>query len=295
MLSALRQNRKHRLRDPFSLYVGKVMHQRMKPRAHRFTYDVFSLVIDLDRLAEAQRASAIFSVDRFNLLSFRQQDHGGGTPDGLADYIRSLLAPAGAADAGKTILLLCYPRVLGYVFNPLTVYYCLDANGRLGALVYEVSNTFGQRHTYVAPVTPNEAHGAEIWQARDKLFYVSPFLDMAMRYKFRVSVPDDLLRLRILEEDCEGPILSATFAAERQPAGTWPLLKAFASVPLMTIKVVAAIHFEAARLWLKGVRLVERPAPPHAVSYLPAKSLGKTMPLTDHSRAALLSRPEEVQ
>ena len=283
------------MRDPFSLYVGKVMHQRMKPRAHRFTYNVFSLVIDLDRLNEAQRASAIFSIDRFNLLSFRQKDHGNGMPNGLADYIRSLLAPAGAANAGATILLLCYPRVLGYVFNPLTVYYCLNADGRLSALVYEVSNTFGQRHTYVAPVAPDETHGGEVWQDRDKLFYVSPFLDMAMRYKFRVSIPDDLLRLRILEEDQDGPILSATFAAERQPSGTWPMLKAFLGVPLMTLKVVAAIHYEAARLWLKGVRLVNRPAPPHAVSYLPTLNASKTMPLTDRPRAALLAIPEDVQ
>jgi DUF1365 family protein len=250
-----------------SLYSGRVMHARMKPVSHRFTYRVFSLLIDVDRLSEASRMSPFFSVARWNLLSFSPKDHGPRDGSSLRAHIDALLAKAGLADQGGRVLLLCYPRVLGFVFNPLSIYYCYDAQERLSALVYEVRNTFGQSHSYVAPISGGEVAASGVRQERDKLFYVSPFLDMTMRYHFRLQPPGDELRVRILETDAEGPILAATFSGTRADLRTGALLKAFFAMPLLSFKIVGAIHYEALRLWLKGLRLTPRPAPPEPASY----------------------------
>lgn len=243
-----------------SLYRGEVMHARMKPVAHRFTYRVFSILIDVDRLAEAHRLSPVFSVGRWNLLSFSPKDHGPRDGSSLRNHVEQLLAPAGLDLRGGRALLLCYPRIFGFTFNPLSIYYCYDAQERLVALVYEVRNTFGQSHAYVAPIAPGEAAAVGVRQERDKIFYVSPFLDMTMRYRFRLQPPGETLKVRILESDAEGPILAATFSGRRSEATSANLLAAFLSVPLLTFKVVAAIHWEALRLWIKGLRLVPRPA-----------------------------------
>lgn len=250
-----------------SLYVGPVMHARLKPKPHRFVYDVFSLLIDLDRLDEADRASRLFSVGRFNLVSFRQSDHGSG--DGpLAAEIRGHLGRAGVDLKGGRILLLCYPRILGYVFNPLATYWCYGTDGALKAVVYEVTNTFKERHAYVAPVLGGQLTPAGLRQTRDKLMYVSPFLDMGMEYAFRLRPPGESVRLRILESDDEGPILSATFAGERRSLTGRTLAGLLARLPLMTLKVTAAIHYEALRLWLKGISLADHPpAPANATSF----------------------------
>ncbi len=249
-----------------SLYVGTVMHARLKPKPHRFSYRVFSLLIDLDRLKEAGRVSRLFSIGRFNLASFHERDHGDGR-GGLAARVRSALAASGVDLGGGRILLLCYPRILGYVFNPLATYWCYDAGGALKAIVYEVTNTFRERHSYVAPLRDGEASQAGLRQARDKLLYVSPFLDMAMSYAFRLRPPGDDVRLRILESDADGPILSATFAGQRVALSGSSLLRQCARVPFLTLKVIAAIHWEALRLWAKGIRLAEHPpAPASAMS-----------------------------
>ena len=247
---------------PAALYFGKVMHARLKPVAHRFSYSVFSLLIDIGALDAAGRQSVFFSVNRFNLLSFKERDHGDGAARGLAAHIAGVLAQAGVRLPGGRTELLCYPRVLGFVFNPLSVFYCYDADGALGALIYEVRNTFGDKHSYVAPVRAGELGGAGLRQERDKLFYVSPFLDQKLRYRFRLTPPGDRLALRILETDAAGPIFAAAFSSARADLTTGVALRAFVSLPLMTLKVVAGIHYEALRLWLKGARFHSRPAPP---------------------------------
>ena len=155
---------------PACLYVGEVMHARLKPFVHRFAYRVFSLLIDLDRLDAAGRLSRVFSVDRGNLVSFRQSDHGprDGTP--LAAHARALMAEAGRDVEGGRVLLLCYPRIFGYAFNPLAVYFVYDRAGVLAGAIYEVRNTFGQMHTYVAPVRQGELDVSGLKQERDKIF-----------------------------------------------------------------------------------------------------------------------------
>ena len=242
-----------------ALYFGDVMHARLKPMGHRFSYRVMSLLIDLDRLDDADRQSRLFGVNRAALYSFNEADH--GMRDGSPCAATRSAAPPGTASTspGGRVLLLCYPRLLGYTFNPLSAYFCYRADGELALIIYEVRNTFGDIHAYVLPVKPGEISDAGVRQQQEKLFYVSPFVEMAMRYHFRVSPPGQTVKLRILETDREGPLLAATFNGRRRALTTAALLRSFFALPLVTLKIVAAIHWEALRLWLKGARLVPRP------------------------------------
>ena len=241
-----------------ALYVGEVMHARLKPMGHRFSYRVMSLLIDLDRLAAADRQSPLFGVNWAALYSFSEADHGERDGSPLRAYAQRCAAAHGIELSGGRVLLLCYPRLLGHTFNPLSVYFCYRADGELALLIYEVRNTFGEIHPYVLPVQPNQISTAGVRQQQDKLFYVSPFVEMAMRYHFRVLPPDRQVKLRILETDREGPLLAATFNGRRRALNTAELLRVFCALPLVTLKIVAAIHWEALRLWLKGARLVPR-------------------------------------
>ncbi len=253
--------------EPVSLVVGKVMHARMKPVAHRFAYDVFALLIDLDRLDAAGTRSRLFGVNAAAPVSFHERDHGPCDGSSLRAYIAGILAPEGIDLEGGRVLLQCYPRVFGTVFNPLSVYFAYARTGDLAAVVYEVRNTFGQRHSYVAPVAAGELSEAGLRQERDKLFYVSPFNGMTMRYHFRVRPPTSAFAMRILETDDGGPLLAATFTGRVKPLTTRALVSALVDVPLLTLKVVAGIHWEALKLWIKGMRLVDRPPAPPALSY----------------------------
>jgi DUF1365 family protein len=252
--------------DAAALYQGHVMHARMKPKQHRFSYGVYALLIDVDRLDEAGRLSRFFSVGRRNLLSFRAEDHGdaGATP--LGAHVRKLLSAAGPGPHAARIVLLCYPRVLGFVFNPISVYFAYDAADRLIGAVYEVRNTFGDMHAYVAPVAAGELSEAGLRQERDKLLHVSPFMDMPMRYRFRIRPPGGEVSIRILETDSEGPVLAAAFLGKFTELTTRNALTAFCRIPLLTVKVVAGIHYEAMKLWFKGMRFFTRPAPPPPAS-----------------------------
>lgn len=241
-----------------ALYVGTVMHQRMKPVSRRFAYRVFSVLLDLDRLADASRASAFFSINRFNMLSLHEKDHGPRDGSNLRQHIDTLLEREGIPSPAR-ILLLAYPRVLGYAFNPLSVYYAFDAERKPTAIVYEVRNTFGGLHTYVEPVRPDQISEGGIRQDRRKEFYVSPFLPMELHYFFRMLPPGEDVRVRILEKDTEGPVLSATFSGTRKPFTTASLLRASAAVPLLGFKIFGAIHLEAFNIWRKRVPFHARP------------------------------------
>ncbi|MGO7154868.1 DUF1365 domain-containing protein [Rhizobium leguminosarum] len=256
------------------LYVGEIMHQRMKPFGHRFRYRVFSLLVDLDRLDEAGRLSMLFSVNGRNLVSFQEKDHAETRNTSLRAYADRLLAEAGL-DRADRILLVCYPRILGYVFNPLSVYHAYDAAGAVIAMIYEVRNTFGERHSYVCPVGRGEMSESGLRQSCDKLFHVSPFIGMAARYHFRMLPPGKEIRWRILETDSEGPLLSATFSGRQVPLTNASLLGLTARIPILTFKIMTGIHWEALKLWLKGARYVSRPAPP------PEVSVRQTRPLAE--------------
>ena len=243
------------------LYFGEVMHARLKPMGHRFNYRVMSLLIDLDRLDIADRQSRLFGVNRPALYSFNERDHGERDGSSLGAYARHRASEHGIDLTGGRVLLLCYPRLLGFTFNPLAVYYCYRADGELALAIYEVRNTFGDIHAYVLPVRPGELSEAGLRQQQEKLFYVSPFIDMPMRYHFRLSPPGADVKLRVLETDGSGPLLAATFHGRRRELTSAQLLRSFFALPLVTLKIVAAIHWEALRLWVKGARLVPRPAP----------------------------------
>jgi uncharacterized protein len=271
------------------LYPGDVMHARMKPRPHRFAYKVFCLLIDLDRLDRAARLSPFFSIGRFNLLSFNPADHGPGWQDSrrqpdLKTHVAALLAEAGQSGPVGRVLLLCYPRLLGFVFNPISVYFIYDPEGCPSALVYEVRNTFGEMHTYVCPITEGQMSEAGIRQERDKLFYVSPFMSQQMRYRFRILPPGPRVSVRILETDNEGPILAATFTGRQTGLTSAAIVKACVSLPFMTLKVVAGIHWEAMKLWFKGIEFYNRPPPPSPVSF---RDPDPERTDAHHSRAAI--------
>jgi uncharacterized protein len=241
-----------------ALYFGEVMHARLRPVGHRFSYRVMNLLIDLDRLDVADRLSRLFGVNRAALYSFHETDHGDRDGSSLRGYAQRCAAAHGVDLTGGRVLLLCYPRLLGYAFNPLSVYFCYRAEGNLGLVIYEVRNTFGEIHAYAVPIKPGEISAAGIRQSQDKRLYVSPFIEMATRYHFRIAPPGSMVRLRILETDQAGPLLAATFHGRRRALTTGRLLRSFFSLPLVTLKILAAIHWEALRLWSKGVRLVPR-------------------------------------
>jgi len=189
----------------------------------------------------------------------------------LRAYADNLVEKAGLPRPAR-IQLLAYPRILGYVFNPLSVYYCHGADGGLTALIYEVRNTFGERHTYVCPVEPGQTSAAGIRQERSKIFYVSPFIDLGARYHFRMLPPGDAVRLRILETEAGKPLLSATFAGEARPLTTPVLAGLLARLPFMTLKIMAGIHWEALKLWAKGAKFHSRGKPPATVSCSDARN-----------------------
>jgi DUF1365 family protein len=269
-----------------ALYVGDVMHARLKPIGHRFSYRVMSLLIDLDRLADADRQSPLFGVNRAALYSFHEADHGKRDGSSLRAYAQRCAGERGIDLTGGRVLLLCYPRLFGYTFNPLSVYFCYRADGELALLIYEVRNTFGDIHPYVLPVRSGEISDAGVRQQHDKLFCVSPFIEMAMRYHFRVLPPGQRVQLRILEADREGPVLAATFNGSRRALNTKELLRTFFGLPLVTIKIMAAIHWEALRLWLKGARLVPR----HGAAFDTGLAAGKS---NDYTSPALSSHVKD--
>lgn len=242
-----------------ALYVGKVTHHRLRPRRHRLAYDVFYLLLDLDEVETLAASSRLLRLGRRGLISFDACDHGDGSEVPLRLQVERHLRSTGLVPDGGPIRLLTLPRILGYAFNPISVYFCHRRTGALSAVLYEVTNTFGDRHSYLIPVENPEP---PIRQSSRKALHVSPFLDMDMHYTFHLRPPEELFKLAVTTHDTHGPILVATFAAARRELTDKTLARVLAGYPLMTLKVIAAIHWQAMLLWLKGVAVRPRPAPP---------------------------------
>jgi DUF1365 family protein len=246
--------------DASGLYAGHVMHRRLRPGRHRLRYRLFMLLLDLDDLDGLDRRLRFFSRNRRNLFSFRDRDHGAGTAEPLRAQMERHMDEAGLAPDGGPIRLLTMPRIFGFAFNPLSVFFCHRRDGTLAAILYEVNNTFGERHSYLLPVEPGTA--LPIRQASPKAFHVSPFMGMDMAYAFRVTPPGGRLAITIVGADGQGPLITAALTADRRPLTDGALLGAFMAYPLLTLKVVAGILWEALKLWTKGVPIHDRPPPP---------------------------------
>jgi DUF1365 family protein len=234
-----------------AIYEGDVLHVRRRPRAHRLRYRVFSLLLDLDELGDLSKSLRLFGYNRAAVFSFWDRDHGLGEAGGLKGWLSDRLEDAGIRSAGMRIRVLCYPRIFGYVFNPLTVYFCETADRDCRAILYEVSNTFGERHTYIISVEDGGA-GIERHTCRKRM-YVSPFMPMDCTYRFDIAPPGEDVRIGIHEEDADGPLFFASFRGRRRTLSDGALLRVLFRYPLMTLKVIGAIHWEALRIWLKGV------------------------------------------
>lgn len=257
--------------DPFTprIFVGRVMHLRLRPKRHQFRQRVFCLYLDVDRLEETAAGLRALRLDRFGLFAFHRRDHGPRDGSDLRPWVDDRLSEAGLAPAAR-VMLLSFPRMLGYAFNPLSIYYCFDRNGALSALIYEVKNTFGDQHAYALPAGP--AEGGAHRQAQDKEFFVSPFIDMEKTYRFAAPSPGARLAVRIEETDRDGPYLLATWNGAAEPLTDGRLLRRFCAQPLMTLGVILGIHWHALRLFLKGVRFLGHPGADKIVVKRPTRS-----------------------
>ncbi len=254
-----------------AIYVGEVGHERARPRRHSLRYRVFMLLLDLDELEALDRRLKRFSLGRCNLLSFHERDHGAGEGQSLKDSVRAKLAAEGIDLPDARISLLCMPRVLGHGFNPLSVYFCHDSEGRLAAIVHAVRNTFGQRHDYVLPVRGER--GGWVRQASAKAFHVSPFMPMELRYVFEIAPPGPAVHVGVDVFDGDGLMLSASFAGQRVEMTDKALTRAVLGHPLQMLGVLAGIHWEALKMVLKGFGLFGSPSP-SGLSPLPQEKGG---------------------
>jgi uncharacterized protein len=251
-------------------YRNRTVHVRYAPFRRAFQYELFQLFLDIDRLAETDRALSLLAVNRAGLFAFHQKDHGPKDGSPLRPWAEALWQAEGVELDGGQIWLLCFPRMLGYVFNPISVWFGYAPDGALRGVIYEVRNTFGESHCYVT-ATPGEKHGAV------KKFHVSPFMAVEGQYHFAVRAPDERFALRI-ENRVDGELRHlATLAGQRRPLTDAALWSVAFGMPLMTLKVTAAIHWQAFWLWLKGARYHKRPLAPETPATA-AAPLGQALP-----------------
>ncbi len=248
-----------------ALYCGRVVHKRLKPFLHELTYRVFSLLVDIDRVGDTARNCRFLGYNRPSLISFYDKDHGLRDGGPLRPWVEAQMRERGIDLQGGPIRLLCFPRVWGYTFNPLAIYYCYDPQGNLGTVLYQVSNTFGEWHGYLLKVEsdPDALVGNPIQQSVSKVFHVSPFMEVKGGYKFTLQPPGDRLSIMIRQTDTDGSdLLVATHTAKGAILNDRQILTAFCRHPALTFKIMGAIHWEALKLWRKGAPFFTKPAPP---------------------------------
>ena len=236
------------------IYNGKVIHKRFKPKIHFFKYKVFSLYLDLNEINQIVKNIFFFSYNKFNLISFYNKDHGPRDGTSLIDWVKLNLKSAGISEIDIKVRILCYPRILGYVFNPLSVFFIYNKNSDLISILYEVKNTFGEQHTYIFKTQDTET----IKNSCTKKFHVSPFIEMECIYKFRVNKPSDKISVIIDQSDKEGKLLFASQDGIAKDLSNKNLFFSYIFHPLMTFKVIVAIHYEAFKLWLKGIKFIKK-------------------------------------
>ena len=237
------------------IYSGLITHKRFKPKKHFFTYRTFSLLINLSEIKAIENKVNFFSYNKFNILSFYNIDHGPRDGSLLNKWVEKKLANAKINIKGGFIKLLCYPRFFGYVFNPLSIFYCYDKKSKLKAILYEVKNTFNEQHIYLFKYKNSSNL---ILHKCNKKFYVSPFIEMKTFYNFRLTKPNNNISVLIKQTDKNGLLLIAHQVGKRIQLNSKNLFFQFLKHPLMSFKVILAIHYEAFRLWFKGIRLVKK-------------------------------------
>ncbi len=241
-----------------SIYTGHVAHKRLTPFVHELDYKVFSVLLDIDRLEETASDTRLFAYNRAGVVSFHDKDHGPRDGSPLRPWLNDLLSAHGYDLRDCPVRLLTFPRLWGYVFNPLSIYYCYDRAGRLTAVLYEVSNTFGQWHGYLLPVTQENAE--PVLQKAQKEFHVSPFMPVDGTYEFTLKPPGEKLSVLIRYRGIDGEDrMTAKHTASRADLTAAGLAKALFKHPLMTFKVMAGIHWEALKLWKKGAKFHPKP------------------------------------
>jgi len=246
-----------------AIYEGVVTHRRFSPASHRLRYRIFMLLLDLDDLSNLASRLRFLRFGHFGLMSFLVADHGDRSGLDLKAYAHERLTEAGIFADGP-VRLLCMPRILGYGFNPLSVYFCYRAEGDLAAILYEVRNTFGERHSYLA-AAPQSGAGP-VRQSAPKRFFVSPFMDMDLTYDFEILPPGEAVAVNVSVRRGDDAVLAARFGGQRRSLTDANLLKAWLKHPLLSFKVILGIHWEALRIVGRGVWL--RPRPP-----LPAEAV----------------------
>ena len=238
-----------------SIYNGTVIHKRFKPKVHFFKYNVFSILIDISEIELLDRSLKIFSYNKFNLVSFYDVDHGPRDGTSIKDWVIKNLKNNQINTEDIKIKLLCYPRIFGYVFNPLSVFYIYNNNSELISILYEVKNTFGEQHTYIFKNKENEN---PVKHSCKKKFHVSPFIVMDCTYFFKILKPCEKISVIIDQYDEEGKLLYASQDGNRVELNNKNLFLSYIKHPLMTFKIIAAIHFEAFKLWIKGIKFIKK-------------------------------------
>ena len=238
-----------------SIYTGNVIHKRFKPKVHFFKYKVFSILLDISEINILNKYLKIFSYNKFNIISFYDSDHGPRDGTSIKEWVIKNLKENQTDTEDIKIKLLCYPRILGYVFNPLSVFFIYNKNSELISIFYEVKNTFGEQHTYIFKTKEKENL---IKHTCKKKFHVSPFIEMNCIYFFKTLKPSEKISVIIDQYDDHGKLLYASQDGNRIQLNNKNLVLSYIKHPLMTFKIIAAIHFEAFKLWLKGIKFIKK-------------------------------------
>ena len=236
------------------IYTGKVIHKRFKPKEHYFKYNVFSLLIDLNELEEINKYIKFFSYNKFNIISFYDKDHGDRDGSSVKLWVKKNLRNIGIMTEDVRIKLLCYPRIFGYVFNPLSTYFIYNKHSELISIFYEVKNTFGEQHTYIFKAQDEKT----VQNKCKKKFYVSPFIEMDCEYHFKTLNPREQLSVVINQNDKDGKLLFASQDGISKDFNNKNLILSYLTHPLMTFKIIGAIHYEAFKLWAKRIKLIAK-------------------------------------
>ncbi len=242
-----------------TLYAGRVSHIRHMPFRHRFDYRIWMLAADLDRLDEIAAGSKFFAHNKFGLISVADKDHGFRDGRSLRGFVEAALARQKLAEFGAQILFVTMPRLLGYAFNPISFYFCHNAAGRLGAVLHQVKNTFGDQIGYLMPVNGDGA----IRQVAPKRMHVSPFFDMQGGYRFALTPPGETLTVAIQYGTTSQKRMTAAMRLHARPFTDASILRLLAEMPLAPLKVMISIHWQALKLFLKGAKFHGVPEQKH--------------------------------